>query len=70
MGKKFTFIRTSITDASRYAVEEDYAHIIQGCFSMCTPQARSELEAFLADPKQESIKFEFDNGEMAEVRRE
>ena len=73
MGSKmrYTFIRTSSTNENRKVVEYNIRDWeIRGCFSACAPATRAQLEVFVADREQESIKFEFDNGEMVEVRRE
>ena len=69
MAKKYTFIRTSITDASRNTIEEDYPHIIRDCFAACTADVRTRLDAFLADPKKERVVFEFGD-ETVTIRRE
>jgi len=66
---KYTFIRNS-DNPNRKAVEEDNEYTIRGCFAFCSEQVRAQLEAFFADRKQESVTFEFDNGETVKVRRE
>jgi len=66
---KYTFIRNS-DNPNRKAVEEDNEYTIRGCFAFCSEQVRARLEAFFTDRKQESVKFEFDNGETVEVWRD
>jgi hypothetical protein len=67
---KFTFIRNNPTNPNRKAVEYATTNVLLGCFAFCSEDVISRLKAFFADRKQESVTFEFDNGEQVEVRRE
>ena len=66
----YTFIRNNPNDPNRKVIQEDYEYMIRDCFSMCSAEVRARLESFFADPQQESVTFEFDNGETVEIRRE
>ena len=67
---KFTFIRVNNSNPNRKVINEDNEYTIRGCFSTCSADVRDRLESFFADTKQESVTFEFDNGETVEVRRD